>query len=347
MAGVVALVKTGQSREWVHSAGLAQLPPESRPMSVNTWFDLASLTKVLVTSPVLMRLVDMRILRLDSEIFQILGSGPRGVTVGHCLSHSSGLPSWIPMFRQVGWDFTAAHCDLQKRKNDAEELVLSTLPTNEPGSCYRYSDVGFFMLGMVIEKVMGTSLSEVWNELIREPAGVDLRWGHPTAAATEECPVRGRLLVGEVHDLNAASVGGVAPHAGLFGTASEVAKLCWWQLSSLWGENSHISVEVAQAFFTTRGAGSHYMGWDGVSDKGSSAGGLWPKDGVGHLAFSGCSIWAMPTEKLVSVVLTNRLHPHVEEGAVPPCLPPSPRYLRYKQFRPDFHSEVCRIFIPK
>jgi CubicO group peptidase (beta-lactamase class C family) len=211
---------------------------------------------------------------------------------------------------------------------------------NPPGSSYRYSDLGFLMLASVLESLGGQRLDALFEQRVLGPSRADLRWGWPGAAATEDCPHRGRVVVGEVHDLNAWLMGGVSSHAGLFGTAAEVAANAAWQLRA-WGGRSDegLDPEVVRRFFSTKGAGSHRLGWDGVSP-GGSAGERWPRDGVGHLAFTGCSIWMAPQQGFVAVLVSNRLHPEVEGGSVPDA-PIHPRYAAFRALRPAVYSAIA------
>jgi CubicO group peptidase (beta-lactamase class C family) len=147
--------------------------------------------------------------------------------------------------------------------------------------------------------------------------------------------------VGEVHDLNAAVLGGIAPHAGLFGSADTVAQL---GLTYLGAQRSGgwVSSATVDTFFSHRGPGSHHLGFDGVTPGASSAGPDWPLDGVGHLGFTGCSLWLAPQQGVSVALLANRVHPVIEGGAVPGS-PLHPRYRRFKALRPAVHSAVVSV----
>lgn len=274
-------------------------------------------------------------LELNSPVNLIVPDAPRGVTVAHLLSHSSGLAPWLPMADLVGLEGAGTDA----ARDTVLRLARTSTVQARPGEAYAYSDLGFLTLCSVLERVGQARLDGLYERYVRGPSGVDLRFGWPGAAATEDCPARRRVITGEVHDLNAWIMGGVASHAGLFGTVESVAAAAAWQLRAWLGARDEgLDPEVVQTFLETQGAGCHRLGWDGVSE-GGSAGPLWPRDGVGHLAFTGCSIWMAPTLDLIVAICTNRVHPEIEGGAVPGA-PIHPRYAAFRALRPAVHSAV-------
>lgn len=322
---------------WRCGLGHAELRPRRRPVVAGLPWDLASLTKVLCTTSVAMRLVDEGLLSLDASAAQWVPGLAERITVSDLLQHGSGLPAWRPLYTVVDsaglpWGSVAA------RGAVLDDIVRGGTEV-APGTRHRYSDLGFLVLGTVLERVGGDRIDRLFERLVRAPSGADLRWGWPGAAATEDCPVRGRVIVGEVHDLNAAGLGGIAPHAGLFGSADSVAALGTWLLRARAGGCPVLSSETVRTFWQYRGVGSHRLGWDGVTPGGSSAGARWPLDGVGHLAFTGCSLWIAPEQGVVVALCTNRLHPEIEGGAVPDA-PVGPRYAAFKALRPALHTAV-------
>lgn len=231
-------------------------------------YDLASLTKVLCTAELAVR------------AFPDLDRGhpllPAGVTLRHLLQHASGWPAWRPFHAEA-----TDRADLVRR-------VLATPPEAPPGARHVYSDLGFIALGAVLEAEAGARLDRLW-------AG-PLRWGDPRAEATGAPP-------GVVHDDNARRMDGVAPHAGLFGTVDEVAAVVHG-----WLDGSRVSHPLARRAFSERGPGSHALGWDTPSPGGrSTAGAEPPADAVGHLGFTGTSVWLSPERGVVAVLLTNRV----------------------------------------
>ena len=343
-SGVVpgACLSIRRSRQSLHNyaVGRAEVRPRQREASLDTVWDLASLTKVLATTPIAMAMVADKRLNLNEPIQRFFSEAPDGVTASHLLSHTSGMLAWLPMVE---------HVKRGEMSTDAQRRLILKLameqPTSAaPGEQYVYSDLGFITLCALLEKVSDQPLDELFDVYVRQPSGVDLRSGWPNAAATEDCPHRKQVVVGEVHDLNAWLMGGISSHAGLFGTAASVAAVAAWQLRAYGGEDDEgLRPEVVKAFFDARYVGSHRLGWDGVSPNGS-AGPLWPKDGVGHLAFTGCSIWMAPKQDIVVTFCSNRIHPEIEGGAVPDA-PIQPRYTAFRALRQAIHTMIVKSLV--
>src|SRR5690606_22350828 len=195
----------------------------------------------------------------------------------------------------------------------------------EPGGAARYSDLGYILLGAALERAGGARLDELARALVFEPLGmVDTRFvdldapraaRDPRVAPTEICPRRG-LVWGEVHDENCHAAGGVCGHAGLFSTAGDLARFARAALAALGGEPGLLPPDLARRLATTPSApGTTWrLGWDTPSGAPgvTHAGDLWPKDGVGHLGFTGCSLWLDPARRRYAILLTNRVHPSRE-----------------------------------
>lgn len=257
-------------------------------------FDLASLTKVLCTSEVALRLVAAGRLSLDDPhpALQI------GQTVARLMQHSAGALWWKELYL-LGDRAAILH-------------AARTEPlAHAPGEDHVYSDLGFLTLGALLEEATGQRIDALWSG--------PLRWGDPRAEPTEGG------LQGVVHDENARAMGGIAPHAGLFGTAPEVA-----QVANRWLDGS---IPGAAEAFRRRGAGSHRLGWDGPSGSMSSAGSRPPKDAIGHTGFTGTSVWMSPEHGIVAVLLTNR----VVYGRDPEAI----RKLRFR-----WHQAVWDTLVP-
>lgn len=238
-------------------------------------YDLASLTKPLCTTEVALTAVDAGALTLQGGHPSL----PAGVSIGHLLQHAAGYPAW-----QALWE----HAD----RADVLKRAIATPRQSAPGSASVYSDLGFLALGAALEAVGGARLDELWEG--------PLRWGDPSAAPTF-CEERKAEIVGTVHDRNAAAMGGVAPHAGLFGSAREVARAAnRWMIGD---------VPMAYVAFARRGPGSHVLGWDTPNADGTSSAGPRPPVGAfGHLGFTGTALWMVPSRGVVAVLLTNRVH---------------------------------------
>mgnify|MGYP001244884754 CR=1 FL=1 len=337
--GISLCVYSRDAIVYEFTGGMAELHPEPRDVSRDTPWDLASLTKVLCTSPVVLSLVEEGRISLDSPLAEVLPGAPEEVTVAHCLQHSSGWPAWRPFFEQLGlspdrWGSPEARQAILRE-------ILQTPLEAPAGARHCYSDLGMIALGFALERWGQGSLSELFEERIRNPWGLELSWGSPRAAATEDCPVRGRVVRGDVHDLNASVLGGCAGHAGLFGTARGVVAAVACQLRSWQGRGPQSEV-LQREFWSRAGPGSHRLGWDSPSGLRSAAGGAWPADGVGHLAFTGCSVWVSPSRGWIVAMCSNRVHPDVEGGAVPSG-EVGPRTRAFRDLRPRLHTEVAQV----
>jgi CubicO group peptidase (beta-lactamase class C family) len=329
--GLVAVVAAG-GRTLLHEAfGLGQLVPAKAPATVDTVYDLASLTKALVTSVLAMQAVANGRLRLEDPA---PGQPSGGATVRLMLAHAAGLPAHRRYFDQLGVDLTRTGPAAPELRDRVVAMAAAEAQVYPPGSRSLYSDVGFILLGDLLERVLGGRLDALADEHIFRPLAIDglgflgASGPSPTApggrpvAPTELCPVRGRLLVGEAHDLNAHVMGGVAGHAGLFGTAAAVATLAHalcaaWRDAGPSGGSPLVAAPVLRAFWTAAGIPDSCwrLGWDGPSPSGSLAGDVISRDGVGHLGFTGCSLWIDPARETFVLVLSNRIHPTRHDDA--------------------------------
>ena len=263
-----------------------------------TRFDVASLTKPLVTTTLAMRLIQAGKLALTDEVRP-------GVTVEHALCHATGLPAWRPLHELAGEadDLRAAVVEAARR----EPLECA------PGTRSLYSDLGFILLGDAIERAGGARLDAQWAP-IAEQLAIDARF-HPDGRCA---PARGAPgddpeldLRCVVHDDNALAMEGVAGHAGLFATADAVAAIAA-KLVDDWRDGSGGLVDggLLRRFWSPCGVpGSTWcLGWDRPSPSGSQAGERWPRDGVGHLGFTGCSLWIDPPRGRAVALLSNRVY---------------------------------------
>lgn len=341
--GVVVLV--GNSRELLfHGAyGSRALVPTRLPMLPGTVFDVASLTKPIATTTAMMLLVRDGRVRLDDPVSAAVpefGDGAKSaVTFRQLLNHTSGLPAWKPYYETVekggndavgrGHAFARVH---------AEPLAAA------PGEKACYSDLGFILLGEVVERVTGARLDRFCRDEIFAPLGlsstffVELnRSAHRarpaavhTLAATEDCPWRGRILCGEVHDDNAFAMGGVAGHAGLFSSAPDIHRFLRFLGRCRDGaERDFLPGAVVRDFLEAARplpGQTHVLGWDTPSPEGSSSSGVhFSARTVGHLGFTGTSIWWDMERDVHVVLLTNRVHPSRDNDAI-------------REFRPLVHD---------
>lgn len=275
------------------------------PVTANTRYDLASLTKVVATLPSILRLVSEGELALDDEVGRYFSNAGwfqtpslANATVRRLLSHTSGLPAWRPLFAQLSDRRTALAAVLQTPLEQPEEVV--------------YSDLGFMLLGALVERVAGERLDRFAEQQVYTPLGMnDTSFGPLTGvpvAATEECGWRGRLLEGEVHDENATVWEGVAGHAGLFGTAADLARYCraWLELDERLGREE-ILVEATNEQARGEDGTRRGLGWMLAVDGCFAGRGA---RGYGHTGFTGTSLWLDPAAESFAVLLTNRVHPH-------------------------------------
>ena len=291
---------------------------DAAPAVTDTIYDLASLTKVIATTTMAMILVDQGWLDLDKAVRDYLprfaGPGKHRVTVRHLLTHSSGIDWWAPLYEEL--EGKAAYVEQIRQM----ELVY------EPGSKTLYSDLGLILLGEILERVAGQPLDLFVRDRVFQPLGMSDTLFRPSAtllpriAPTEEDPWRGRLLRGQVHDENAFALGGVAPHAGLFSTAGDLARFAQMILNGGVFEHRRIVSRATVEEFT-RLAGvpdsSRALGWDTRSAEGySSAGSLFSAGSFGHTGFTGTSLWIDPERQLFVILLTNRVHPTRENTLI-------------------------------
>ncbi|MCC6642314.1 MAG: serine hydrolase [Deltaproteobacteria bacterium] len=319
--------------EHVSVRGSAALRPERVPMARETIFDLASLTKVMATTAALMHLVHEGAVSLDDPASKHLPHfgerGKDGVTVRHLLTHSSGLKPWrafhelmLEKERKTGVRLlgTPAARDFVLDRIHRSSLV------HEPGEAAVYGDLDFIVLGALVEAVVRQPLDTYCADRIFRPLGLAhtffVRAGEGEAvppdavrqrfAATEACPWRGRVVWGEVHDPNASAMGGVAGHAGLFSTADDVHRFATALLDCWHGRSDVFAADTVRAFFTRQSLpkdSDWAIGWDTPTPGASSSGRHFSEDSVGHLGFSGTSVWIDLRKQAIVVMLTNRIHP--------------------------------------
>jgi serine-type D-Ala-D-Ala carboxypeptidase len=307
-----AVVEVGTSAAPLTRLALGTLSYDAGSPRVggHTVYDLASLTKVLCTTTLALALVERGALGLDDPAARWCPEWTRddrqSVTVRHLLEHASGLPAHRPYYQRLSG-------------RTAFERAVATEPLEyAPGSRSVYSDLGFILLGLILERAGAAVLDaqfDRWRESALGP-GAALRFLPPAAwqsraAPTEIDPWRGRLLVGEVHDENAAALGGVAAHAGLFGTAAAAGACARW-----WMEATTRS-PIAAAFMR-QGAvpgSSRALGWDTMRPT-SSCGTRMSPTAVGHTGFTGTSVWIDAAEDRYVVCLSNRVHPRRDGDAM-------------------------------
>ncbi|HMC56901.1 MAG TPA: serine hydrolase [Gemmatimonadaceae bacterium] len=270
-----------------------------------TIYDLASLTKVVGTTTAVMILFDEGKIHLDDRVVQYIpefgGGAKDNVTIRMLLEHRSGLPAGRDLWR------------LASTPEEARAAVISTPLFAAPGQYFEYSDLGADMLGFVVEAVSGEKLDQFLDTRVFGPLGMSDTRFRPDAslrgrvAPTELNPPRGYPLRGEVHDENAYALGGVAGHAGLFSTASDLAVFAQMLLNGGSYNGTRIVADSTVRLFTRRAAGTRALGWDTCAGKGS-CGTYLSSSAYGHTGFTGTSLWIDPEREMFVVLLTNRVH---------------------------------------
>ncbi|MFQ6672791.1 MAG: serine hydrolase domain-containing protein [Candidatus Tectimicrobiota bacterium] len=346
--GAVARVGVGDALLWEEAVGWAALTPTRRAATAETVYDVASVTKVAATASATCLLVGRGTVGLDDPAGRHLPDWPPDkapVTVRHLLSHTAGFPGW----KAYGRMWLEAH-DLkghEARPSQASRTwVLGAITRDdlitEPGEAWTYSDPGFIVLWELLEEVAGEPLEAVLTRELFGPLGMNDTFfvnltttgASPVAsdrlAPTEDCPTRGRLLCGEVHDLNAWALGGVAGHAGLFSTAADLHRLGAAWLAAI-GEkpDGPFDPKSATEFVRLQRPeleSPYALGWDSPQAERSLAGGRLGPAARGHWGYTGCSLWLDPARRLLIILATNRPHPH--------DTPPE----AMAAFRPRFHE---------
>jgi CubicO group peptidase (beta-lactamase class C family) len=304
--------------------------PDSLAVAPATLFDLASVTKVVATTPMAMLLYERGLLDLDAPLAAIVpefisdaGKDPRRreVTLRMLLAHSSGLPAYEKLFLK-------AHT-----RDQFLERAFNTPLAAPPGTRAEYSDIGFIILGIALEHIADESLGCFCQREVFAPLGMTSTTFNPPIEIRGDIPptvddrtFRRRIIQGEVQDENASVLGGVAAHAGLFSTAADLARFAYAMLNA----GRPILRPETVALFTRRESAptgtSRALGWDTPSVP-SQSGKHFSQQSYGHLGYTGTSLWIDPVRQLSITLLTNRTWPDCSNQAI-------------KQVRPRFHDAV-------
>ena len=296
--GAVLGILSGGQRA-VRWAGAAQVEPMRAEMTRETWFDLASLTKVIFTTTAILKLVEAGRIALDDPLTRAIpdlrqydmAAVERKLTFRQCLSHQTHLPAVEPLYT-YGQDPETLRAFVLQRVWQAGPPV--------------YSDNNFILLGIAVERLTGKKVSEQPT-----PPGLGFAPNPARCAATERCTWRGRVMRGEVHDENAYALGGAAGHAGLFGTVDGVLDFA----ASLLDGTGLAAASIAA--LRTRNAPRRTLGWE-IRYNGWSGGDACSPETIGHTGFTGTGMWIDWPRGLAWTLLTNRVHPsrHSDSGIV-------------------------------
>jgi len=321
--------------------GNSQLFPSKIKIKFRTYFDLASLTKPLSTVLSLITLIYSGKISVDSKIDDLIPSfipeEKKEITLAQLLNHSSGLPAYRPYFRQL------AEIPAGERQAALFRLIMEEPLSSRPGTRSVYSDLGYLLLGILVENAAGAGLDRCFRQRVATPLHLSpgLFYNRLPArrrgsyAATEECFWRGRIIRGEVSDENCWVMGGVAGHAGLFGRLGEVLDLVAAVLDIWQGRLRHpfLPQELLKEFLEAKSQvpdSTWAWGFDRPTPGCSSSGRYLSPHSVGHLGFTGTSFWIDPDRDLAIVLLTNRVHPSRDNELI-------------KEFRPYFHDRVIEL----
>jgi uncharacterized protein YbbC (DUF1343 family)/CubicO group peptidase (beta-lactamase class C family) len=314
--GAVVVVGQGGSVLYRRATGSRALVPVIEPMTVDTVFDVASLTKVLATMPAVLALWEEGRLDLDAPLGRYLkefdGPAFREVTLRRLLTHASGL-SDLPRREAMARGFP-----------EAAALQAKAGLASAPGSTFVYSDVGFILLAEVVRRVSGAPLDRYVQKRFYGPLGMSSTAFRPPAAwrpriAPTEVVDGGPPLRGVVHDGNARLLSGVAGHAGLFSTADDLARFCRMLLEggTLDGHR-YLKASTVRAMFTPHviGETTRGLGWDMSSAYSRTLGSFFPEGSAGHTGFTGPSMWLDPVSRQYVIIMTNRVHPNGKGSVV-------------------------------
>ena len=327
--------------------GNAVVEPQKIPTTLDTIYDLASLTKPLITAMLCARRIESGELTLDSSVSHYLPEFDRtdkqSITIRQLLTHSSGLPAWRPLYI------------LSNGEGDRAAGAIANLNLEyAPGTHVIYSDLGFIALGLLLERLTGTPLVELAQEEIFRPLKLEHTFFNPEQAMQtgiaacetgnayerQTCGTdysddyknwRESLIWGEVHDGNAYFLGGAAGHAGLFSTGAETYRMASQFLAH---QTSLLKAETCELFRTSFTDGLNEVrsiGWQLAATKDSTAGTDLPGDSFGHTGFTGTSCWNEPNRERVFILLTNRTHAR--------ALP----FVNINSVRRRFHSLAVKV----
>ena len=316
--GAVLLVGHDGQVIYRKAYGSRALEPRREPMTLDTIFDLASLTKVVATTPAVMQLVEQGKVRLNDPLAKYLPdfaqSGKEDITVRQLLTHYSGLPPDLDL--KAPWT----------GKETAYRMAFAATLQDPPGSRFSYSDINFIMLGALVERVSGETLDEYCQRRIFTPLKMTHTRFVPPAApragwiqkiAPTQYDENEHMLRAVVHDPTVRRMGGVAGQAGLFSTADDLAKFAQAMLN---GGGGILSAESVQKMTRPEQPPSapvlRGFGWDIDSPYSSNRGDLLPVGGYGHTGFTGTSLWIDPTTKTYIILLTNAVHPRGKGNAM-------------------------------
>jgi serine-type D-Ala-D-Ala carboxypeptidase len=338
--GSAIALSIGDGRREVHRrcrGSLWRAPSPGPAISDDPWFDLASLTKPICTVTLAMIFVERGLLALETPARTWVPDAATPATLAQLLGHAAGCAAHVKFYEDLAARTLAGETPRQALLRAARQHPLA----GTPGETTAYSDLGYILLGELLERVGRAPLDELFTAHVAAPLGLGCHFRPEGGPARPEAGDAGApsevgdsrdtvateldadgLIVGRVHDENARAGGGVFGHAGLFGRVSDVARFARATLAAVAGDHADgalVSPEVAGEFFARApGAASWRLGWDTPSPTPgvSHAGDRWPRaSGVGHLGFTGTSLWLDLARGRWCALLTNRVHPSRDGSA--------------------------------
>jgi CubicO group peptidase (beta-lactamase class C family) len=320
----------------VHPFGRFTRDAKAAPVRADTIYDLASLTKPIVTTTCVMILVQQKRLDLDAPLSRLLPEWSTAaqndpnpawrarVTPRMLLLHDSGLPAHRDFYKNA------------KGRDGVLALVMAEPLVHEPGKQIEYSDLGFILLGEIVQRLTGESLAEFARKEIFSPLGMKTSLFNPPRALRASIPptendlsYRKRLIQGEVHDQNAWAMGGIAGDAGLFSTAGDVTVFAQMILNGgIYAHHRVVSRTTISEFTAhqTVGNSARTLGWDVALDP-AATGRFFSTRAFGHYGFTGTSLWIDPERNLFIILLTNRVNPSVDN-------------IKIRRVRPELHDAI-------
>lgn len=327
---------------FVAAGGNRKTHPVLEPLHLQTVFDLASVTKVTATTALAGVLVDRGWLRWEDPVSIFLPDFPhKQILIRHLLAHTAGYESWKPFWENIRARFKGRElhwvdvAERQKAMLEELYLVAPSLPVDQKAV---YSDISFLLLGFALEATTGRPLDRAVQEFVWDPWNLPGFHFHRTVmspdhvpwgaeyAATLDCPWRKAVLEGQVHDDNCWAMGGYGGHAGAFGSVMDVLLFVRRLMD---GVLSRETLEKIWTRVPVPPGCERTLGWDTPSGENPAAGPAFSTKSVGHNGFTGTSLWIDLKAKVAAVLLTNRIHPHVDNISI-------------RTFRPKFHTAVMQ-----
>jgi len=337
------------SRAWIGAVGHRRLVPSPQPLHVDTVFDLASVSKVFATATLAAILVERGWIDWRTELRALLPDYPYpGIQLSHLLSHTAGHPAWLALWKDLLAEFAPgarkgerpgdalARASVEERQLAARRRVAAIAPEARPGERVLYSDISFMLLGFALEEALGIPLDRAVERYVWGPSGLKTaryrRVTRPLAkaaddriAATEDSEWRGGVLQGQVHDDNCWAMGGYAGHAGAFATAMDV--MTFARKLVLGGLLTRETLREAWSRPPSPRDCPRTLGWDTPSGENPAVGSRFSTRTVGHLGYTGTSLWIDLEAGLAVALLSNRVHPTRENDKI-------------RAFRPRFHEAL-------